>query len=163
MTVPERVIERIKARIVVDEGECWLWSRSLTRGYGQIGWHESGEPKRALTHRAMYEALVGDIPAGLNLDHRCHEPAVCRPARAIDCPHRRCCNPAHLKPTTVRENVLRGGGFAADNSAKTHCPQGHRYGDANTYHSPDGSRQCRTCRTEHVYALRTQRHEGGDR
>ena len=26
------------------------------------------------------------------------------------------------------------------------CPQGHEYNEANTYHSPSGSRQCRQCK-----------------
>lgn len=157
MTVPQRVIERIKARVVVDESGCWLWSRSLINGYGQIGWVEGGKPGRSLTHRAMYEAQVGSIPDALFIDHLCHNPSTCRPAVASDCPHRRCCNPAHLKPATTRENVLRGGGFTADNAAKTECPQGHRYDDANTYVAPDGARQCRTCRTEQVRATRARR------
>lgn len=156
MTVPQRVIERIMARVVVDESGCWLWSRSLTKGYGQVGWVEDGKPGKSLTHRAMYEAHVGGIPDHLAIDHLCHDPSTCRPAVASDCPHRRCCNPAHLKPATTRENVLRGGGFAADNAAKTECPQGHRYDDANTYVAPDGARQCRTCRTEHVSAFRAR-------
>lgn len=29
---------------------------------------------------------------------------------------------------------------------KTHCPQGHPYDEANTYTSPAGKRDCRTCR-----------------
>lgn len=31
---------------------------------------------------------------------------------------------------------------------KTHCPQGHPYDEANTYVTPSGSRQCKTCRFE---------------
>jgi hypothetical protein len=37
---------------------------------------------------------------------------------------------------------------AARNAAKTHCPRGHPYDDANTYISPRGSRICRKCRSE---------------
>lgn len=157
MTVPLRVIERIKAHTIVDESGCWIWQRSLIRGYGQIGWVESGTPRRLLTHRVIYEATFGAIPDGLQIDHRCHDPKGCRPARATDCPHRRCCNPRHLVLATTRENVLRGGGFPADNLAKTECPQRHLYDDANTYVAPNGWRQCRVCRSGHIAALRERR------
>lgn len=102
----------------------------------------------------MYEAYRGEIPEGLQLDHMCHVPAVCHPAEASDCPHRACCNPYHLTPTSVGDNVMRGGGFAPVNAAKTRCPQGHSYDDTNTYFAPNGWRQCRTCRAEHLYAHR---------
>ena len=154
MTVPQRVIDRIRTRVVVDEHGCWLWPGANVNGYGQTGWVEGGRPRRALTHRAMYEAQVGPIPRGLTLDHRCHDPRTCRPESASSCPHRRCCNPAHLEPVTARVNVLRGGSFAASNAAKQVCPNGHPYDDANTYRAPDGGRQCRVCRSEHVRALR---------
>jgi hypothetical protein len=41
---------------------------------------------------------------------------------------------------------------AYDNDV-THCAEGHDYTEANTYWRPDGSRDCRLCRTE-----RTRRH-----
>jgi hypothetical protein len=31
------------------------------------------------------------------------------------------------------------------NKAKTHCPQGHPYDEANTCHLKTGQRQCRAC------------------
>jgi len=112
---------------------------------------------RELTHRVMYEAAFGQIPSGLTVDHLCHDPELCREVPATACPHRACCNPAHLQAVTARANVLRGGSFAAANAAvKTDCPSGHPYDSHNTYVAPDGPRQCRTCRTEHVYALRRQ-------
>lgn len=158
MTVPERVFARIQARTIVDDNGCWLWpKRGLINGYGQIGWHQGGFPRRELTHRAAYLATYGAIPDGLQIDHRCHDPEQCKPPRAAECPHRRCCNPDHLKPATARENVLRGGGFAAENAVKDRCPSGHRYDDANTYVAPNGWRQCRACRSGHIAAFRLRR------
>lgn len=157
MTVPERVIARIKSHTIVDENGCWKWQRALTNGYGQIGWCEGGKQFHALTHRLMYESLLGAIPSRLCLDHLCHDPRQCKPVRAADCPHRRCCNPAHLRPATRGENVLRGGGFAPDNLSKTECPEGHPYDDANTYVAPNGWRQCRVCRSGHMAAFRARR------
>lgn len=112
--------------------ECWLWTGSCTDGYGHVG---NGAGKLVLVHRAVYEALVGPIPEGLVLDH----------VRARGCLDRRCVNPAHLEPVTFAENVSRGksGQFQA---AKTHCPQGHPYDEANTYVAPSGSRCCRICK-----------------
>lgn len=154
MTVPERIVARILSRTSITDEGCWQWTRALTSGYGQIGWHEGGVPFHGLTHRIIYEALVGQVPDGLALDHLCHDPASCKPVRAVDCPHRSCCNPEHLQPATLGANVMRGGGFPPENAAKTHCPQGHRYDDTNTYVASNGWRQCRTCRTEHVRAFR---------
>lgn len=43
------------------------------------------------------------------------------------------------------ENTLRGETLAAANLAKTHCPQGHPYDEANTqWYS--GRRYCRGCK-----------------
>ncbi len=109
-------------------GTCWLWSKSLDRyGYGEI--KISG--RRHLAHRFTYELLVGPIPRGMVLDHLCRI--------------RRCVNPDHLEPVTNRENLLRGEGFAAKNTAKSHCPQGHPYDETNTIIRPCGSRRCRAC------------------
>lgn len=52
----------------------------------------------------------------------------------------------------VRERMRkhRGGLKGHRNERKTHCPNGHSYDAENTYLTPDGSRQCKTCRREHV-------------
>jgi hypothetical protein len=157
MTVPNRVIERLKAHTVVDENGCWIWQRSVINGYGQVGWDEGGQHFRVLTHRVMYETANGAIPDGLTIDHTCHDPRSCKPDKASDCPHRRCCNPAHLRLATRGENVLRGGGFAPENLSKAQCPAGHPYDNANTYVAPNGWRQCRVCRSGHIAALRARR------
>jgi hypothetical protein len=62
---------------------------------------------------------------------------------ADDCPHRRCCNPHHLRLSTRSENTARGR-VANRNLLKTHCPQGHPYNDENTERRPAG-RSCATC------------------
>ena len=74
----------------VDRSEsCWLWTGSLSRGYGQVMMH--GRMVRA--HRYAYELLVGSIPTGLTIDHLCHV--------------KNCVNPAHLEPVTQSENMRR--------------------------------------------------------
>jgi hypothetical protein len=65
------------------------------------------------------------------------------------CKNRSCVNPHHLQPLSRREHVLiTEGTWGAKNSAKTHCPQGHAYDEANTYVNPRGARVCRTCQRE---------------
>jgi hypothetical protein len=86
--------------------ECWPWTGYVApNGYGQFGMPAGTR----LTHRIAYQYAVGAIPGRLVLDHLCHtaDPAC---ADVNDCPHRRCCNPAHLEPVTHRENIARGRG-----------------------------------------------------
>jgi hypothetical protein len=40
---------------------------------------------------------------------------------------------------------------------KTHCPKGHPYNDENTYVSPKGIRNCRTCGTENARKRRERK------
>ena len=145
--IPQRVIDRIQQRVELEPAsECWLWTGALAGGYGRIAWSEGGNKMvyRAV-HRVLYTALVGPIPDGLDLDHLCHDPVVCSPVRAEDCPHRRCCNPSHLEPVTRQTNLLRGGTVPAARAERTHCPQGHRYDESNTIFDKQGRRICRTC------------------
>lgn len=115
---------------VGDWWDCWPWTDSTaTDGYGRF------YPSRGvnlLAHRHAYELLVGPTPSGLVLDH----------VRAWGCTSRSCCNPLHLEPVTIGENVRRGG-----NAIKTHCPRDHEYTPENTM-SHGGSRTCRTCHRE---------------
>jgi hypothetical protein len=78
------------------------------------------------THRFAYTLLVGDVPAGLDLDHLCRD--------------RACVNPACLEPVTRRENLIRGNGTVGTNYRKKLCKRGHPL-DA-VYR---GVRQCKTC------------------
>lgn len=73
--------------------ECWEWTakRSPT-GYGYIG--RGGRAGMRLVHRLSYELAYGEIPEGLEIDHRCRN---------------RCCvRPEHLEPVTHLENIRRG-------------------------------------------------------
>lgn len=108
------------------KGECWLWARAIdSHGYGAM-WHDGGMRK---AHRVIYEALVGQIPDGLVLDH------LCRTSR--------CINPDHLEPVTHYENLHREARYYRQ--IRTHCTNGHEFCEQNTYWHPSGARLCRDC------------------
>lgn len=88
---------------------CWEWTGTITPdGYGSYGYTSA--------HRAM-AATVGFIPAGMVVDHTCHDRTICvndeGRSRCEECPHRRCCNPDHLEVVTHRENMRRGGAWTS--------------------------------------------------
>ena len=113
---------------------CWPWFGALSAGYGKF-WAD-GRVHRA--HRYAYLLTHDEVPP--LLDHLCHT-AAC--AGGPDCPHRRCCNPAHLRPATPKENIANG-----RRGAPTHCVHGHEFTAENTNVLKDGRRQCRTCVNE---------------
>lgn len=69
--------------------ECWPWQGSMhPQGYGSFGYSS----RRTMhAHRAAYILTHGKAPgAGLVVDHRCR--------------NRACCNPAHLRAVTQKQN-----------------------------------------------------------
>lgn len=123
-------------RYVVDADGCWLWQGFVgTNGYG--GCWTGG------AHRHFYRKYVGEIPAGLHVDHVCHVPGECTERF---CKHRRCVNPEHLKLATPKENVLRSNSFTAHYAAATHCPEGHPYAGENLV-TLRKQRTCRICQS----------------
>jgi hypothetical protein len=81
--------ERIKFWTVISEG-CWCWRGVIDRwGYGRI----TIGGRVGFAHRMSYEAFVGPIPDGLQIDHLCR--------------NRACCNPEHLEPVTGLVNTRR--------------------------------------------------------
>lgn len=84
------IMDRLMDKVVKEEGGCWIFTGYKAQyGYGKIARGRRGEGM-ALAHRVTYEHLVGPIPGGMLLDHRC--------AR------RDCVNPDHLRPTTHKQN-----------------------------------------------------------
>lgn len=77
-------------RFVNKTDTCWLWT-GFQRGKGYGGFQLKTGAVSA--HRFAYENLVGDIPAGKQIDHLCMV--------------KLCVNPNHLEPVTSKENNYR--------------------------------------------------------
>lgn len=118
----ERLPERFWSKCIPEPNSgCWLWFAgtikdgygSFKRGFGSI-----------LAHRIAYEALVGEIDAGMEIDHLCRQ---------------RCCvNPSHLEQVTPRENKRRGG----RELLYLKCSNGHDRTPENTFRRG----RCNLCR-----------------
>ncbi len=127
--------------------KCWVWDRGKTLGgYGRV----MLEGKKLLVHRAAYEAIIGPIPAGYDIDHLCR--------------NRGCYNPEHLEAVTRKENLRRGKGNQF--IGLTQCPKGHPYSGSNLVivkrkRGSGSSRDCRVCKNgrNRKYIARRRKHE----
>lgn len=76
---------------------CMQWTAgTFNSGYGDFGMWLGDPPKvySVRAHKWLYEQLIGPVPQGMELDHKCR--------------NKLCCNPDHLEPVTHRENSSRG-------------------------------------------------------
>jgi len=134
--------ERLENKIIPEPNSgCWIWiPEGHPKGYGFAKYKAMGH--RA--HRLVYSLLVGKIPNGLVIDHKCRV---------------RCCvNPEHLEPVTNLENIKRGitGQF---NARKTQCSEGHPFDTENTGFSTHGKytrRYCKKCNHDRIRQCRAE-------
>lgn len=120
-----RLPDRFWSKVVPEPNSgCWLWTAHRNaKGYGCYG---VGSYETRLSHRVAFQALLGLVPDGLELDHRCK----------VRC----CCNPAHLEPVSHAENVRRG------ETKKSHCKRGHALAGDNLMPIKHGAAaRCRLC------------------
>ena len=136
--------ESLWSRVDYIPGGCWLWTGPLSRHGYPTRIKNDGRWFKPM--RLSYALLIGHLPDDVILDHMCHLPGEC--LKGVKCEHRKCVNPAHLKPSTGRANTLRGDGPAAVNSRKTHCIRGHPLSGDNLLNVKSGRRVCRTCHNE---------------
>ena len=70
---------------------CWLWTGDhSTLGYGVVTTIKDGRRLRENAHRYVYKLLVGPIPIGMVVMHRCDNPP--------------CVRPSHLRLGTIADN-----------------------------------------------------------
>lgn len=149
--VRERLFEKVDQR---GPDECWPWSQSLdTKGYGRFMLNpgELGAARRTwvAASRAAYLVTHGEtVQMPERVDHECHnQDASCKGGST--CAHRACCNPAHLRAVTHRENLIAGRG-----GRRATCPAGHAMTPDNLtkYDLDRGHWRCRTCANDRARA-----------
>ena len=100
----KRLVEITSKIAPPDKNGCWLWQGYINRvtGYGKVGW----KGKLDTTHRWMWKQVIGRIPDGVCVLHRCDVP--------------RCVNPKHLFLGSLTDNVK-------DRDAKGRHNKPHRF------------------------------------
>lgn len=105
---------------------CRLWTGELD----SEGYPLTDDGKRA--HRVAYEASVGPIPPGKELDHTCRR--------------RRCVWFRHTEPVDRSTNEIRKSWRSRVRVLR--CPGGHQLNSLTAMVTPEGGRVCRTCARE---------------
>lgn len=129
-TLDERFLAKVDVR---GPDDCWPWTAGTSHGYGcfHVG------PVTRPAHVVAYERVHGPVPPGLLIDHTCHNDTGCRG----ECPHRLCCNPAHLEAVTHAVNLQRGNKRLPGET----CGRGHTVEEG---FRPKGKKGCLACRRQ---------------
>ena len=157
---------------------CWEWQRSISAsGYGKVRFNG----KMCVVHRVVWEYFCDDIPEGLQMDHLCRNRRCCNPDHLEPVTQRinllrgfgasgqnarkECCPNGHPYDTitaggrkcSICSEENRRNYYLTHTNRKhalggRYCRNGHEYTIENTYITPAGYRQCRSCRRESMRA-----------
>lgn len=79
----------LMTRMKIDSNGCWIWQGSIAdTGYAFLA---NGRGGSVGVHRVSYEAFIGPIPRGAEVDHTCHV--------------RHCIFPGHFRLATRSQNA----------------------------------------------------------
>lgn len=111
-----RMLQKLIERILIKPTGCWEWQAFRhKKGYGLTTYRRTN----LAAHRLAYTIVVGPIPEGQLVCHRCDNPP--------------CCNPAHLFLGTMVDNAQDSADKMRHfNGRKTHCKHNHEFTPANT-------------------------------
>lgn len=124
---------RFRFQVCLSKG-CWFWDGPVNRnGYSRT----TIDGRTIVLHRLIYQIMKGPLTKKKVLDHLCRE--------------RRCCNPDHLQPVTVKENTRRGESGPGRNARKATCKRGHKLSGANVRirkRAGGTERVCKACKRD---------------
>lgn len=125
ITTPDTFVLSVE----LTDNDCWIPINYTPNTSGYCVFQGAGE--QHLIHRWAWESLRGPIPPSLVIDHLCR--------------NRACCNPDHLEPVTLIENIMRGEGIMAQNARREECVNGHPFNAENTKKRGKHGRRCIQC------------------
>jgi len=136
----------------LDSDSCWNWTGSKVKdGYGAMVRQIDNKKFTIFVHRLSWTLQNGEIPDGMVVDHTCHTSDIdnCKGA----CKHRSCINPAHLRITTIAENlrIKRSNLHTQTNEETGVCHNKLHKWEVGSYTVwKSGKRTCNECRKAQI-------------
>lgn len=121
-----------------------LSPRAAGKGYRAVSLGGRNRVDYRKVHELVLTTFVGPRPDGLMCRHLNGDPAD----NVL----------TNLCWGTAKENAQDMVAHGRTGRSKTHCPHGHPYGEANTYWTSRGFRQCRECRKQSYLRHKAGRH-----
>lgn len=160
--IAARLEDRFWAKVlIVPFADCWEWIGAKNdTGYGKISVGSRDNRKEHRAHRFSWEIKFGPIPTGQVVCHKCDNPGCVRPEHLF-LGTKKDNSRDMIKKKRGRGHFTRGALDKRSNggkwlAAKTNCPAGHPYSEANTFRRR-GRRECRTCIRERTRKQREKR------